>query len=64
MLEKLATVAAAATVPAAELAVHARAADIKAGLMLEKGLAGAEPVNGMFIRVLDMFIDPFAASGV
>ena len=63
MLEKSATVAAAATVPAAAFAVHARAADIKAGFMLEKGLPGAEPVNGMLMPALDMFIDPFAASG-
>ena len=65
MPEKAATAAAAAaaTVPAAGFAVHAQAADIKAGLMLEKGLPGAEPVNGMFMPVLGMFIDPVAASG-
>ena len=63
MPEKAATVAATATVPAAGPAVHAQAADIKAGLMLENGLPGAEPVNGMFMPVLGMFIDPVAASG-
>ena len=31
--------------------------------MLENGLPGAEPVNGMFMPVLGMFIDPVAASG-
>ena len=63
MPEKAATVAATATVPAAGPAVHAQAADIKIGLMLEKGLPGAEPVNGMLMPVLGMFIDPVAASG-
>ena len=63
MPEKAATVAATATVPAAGFAVHARAADIKAGLVLENGFPGAEPVNGMFMPVLGMFIDPVTASG-
>ena len=63
MPEKAATVAVAATIPAAGFAGHAQAADIKAGLMLENGRPGAEPVNGMFMRVIDMFIDPVAASG-
>ena len=49
--------------PAAGFAVHARAADIKAGLMLKNGLSGAEPVNDMFMLVLGTFIDPVAASG-
>ena len=62
-LEKVATVAVAATIPAAGFAGHAQAAAIKAGLVLKNGFPGAEPVNGMFMPVLGMFIDPVAASG-
>ena len=47
MLKKATTMAAAATLAAA-FAVHAPAAEIKAGLMLKKDFPGAEPVNGMY----------------
>ena len=47
MLKKATTMAAAATL-AATFAVHAPAAEIKAGLMLKKDFPGAEPVNGMY----------------
>ena len=63
MPERAATVTSAATIPAAGFTVRARAADSKAGFVLEKRHPGAERVNGTFMRVLDTLLDPVAASG-
>ena len=63
ILEKSATVTSAATVPATGFSVRARATNRKAGLVLENCHPGTEPVNGTFVRVLDMLAGPVAASG-
>ena len=63
MPEKSAVVTSAATVPATGFAVGARAADGQAGFVAAKSHPGAEPVSGMFMRVLDMLRDPVAAFG-
>ena len=61
--EKSATMTSAAAVPAMGFAVRARATNRKAGLVLENCHSGTEPVNGTFVRVLDMLAGPVAESG-
>lgn len=61
--EKSAAVASAVTVAATGFAVGARAADGPAGLVLDRRHPRAEPVAGAFMRVIDMWPGPVAASG-
>ena len=57
------TVTLTVTVAATGFAVRARAADSTGGLVLDRCRPRAEPVDGTFMRVLDMLLGPVVASG-